>query len=104
MATQSEQVAHADLVNGSQTTLHSHAGGGGADVKSGTIAASGSGTNSVTFNTNFSSVPQVVLTVQDDIQLRDCLFKVTDVTTSGFSFECDSSATYAWIATNAGNP
>ncbi len=29
MAIQGEPVAHADLVNGSETTLHSHAGGGG---------------------------------------------------------------------------
>lgn len=33
MATQSEQVAHADLVNGLETSLHSHSGGGSADFK-----------------------------------------------------------------------
>ena len=104
MGLQSEQVAHANLVDGSQTALHSHAGGGGgADVKSGTIAAS-SGSNNVTFNTAFSSTPQVVLTVQDTIQLRDCLYEVTSVSTTGFDFEADANATYAWIATNAGNP
>lgn len=103
MAILSEQVAHAELVSGSQTTLHFHAGGGnGVSVKSGTIAAS-AGSNSVTFNTAFSSTPQVVLTVQDTIQLRDCLYEVTSVSTTGFNFNVDNSATYAWIATTAGD-
>jgi len=33
MAIQGEPVAHADLVNGSETTLHSHAGGSGSTVR-----------------------------------------------------------------------
>lgn len=103
MALQSEQIAHVDLVNSSETTLHSHAGGGnGANVKSGTYAAS-TGSNSVTFNTAFSSTPQVILTVQDSIALRDCLYEVTTVSTTGFSFDVDAAATYAWIATDAGD-
>ena len=53
--------------------------------------------------TAFASTPQVVLTVQDNIQLRDCLYKVTSVTTTGFEFDVDASATYAWIATDAGD-
>ena len=104
MATQSENVAHADLVNGSQTALHSHAGGGGVNVKSGKIAASGTG-NSVTFNTAFSSTPQVVLTPEDaSLNLRDALWIVRSVSTTGFTFDVDNDATYAWIATTAGNP
>lgn len=103
MALTSEKVAHSDLVGGGQTALHSHAGGGGADVKSGTYAAS-AGSNSVTFNTAFASTPQVVLTVQDNISLRDCLYQVTTVSTTGFSFDVDAAATYAWIATTAGDP
>lgn len=103
MAIQDEEVAHSDLVNGTQTSLHSHPGGGSLNVKSGVKVAS-TGSNSVTFNTAFSSTPQVVLTVQDSIQLRDCLYKVTAVSTTGFSFDVDVSATYAWIATNAGDP
>jgi len=103
MALQSEQVAHVNLVNGSETTLHSHAGGGnGVNVKSGTYVAS-IGSNSVTFNTAFSSTPQVVLTVQDNIALRDCLYQVTAVSTTGFSFDADGAATYAWIATDEGD-
>ena len=103
MALNSEQVGHSALVGGGQTALHSHAGGGGADVKSGTYAAS-TGSNSVTFNTPFASTPQVVLTVQDSIALRDCLYAITDVAPSGFSFDVDVAATYAWIATTAGDP
>lgn len=76
--------------------------GGGANVKSGTVAAN-TGANSVTFNTPFASVPRVVLTVQDaGLVLGDCLYKVTSVSTTGFNFEADAAATYAWIATDAG--
>ena len=103
MAIEKEYPGHPDLTGGEQTTLHSHAGGGGADVKSGTKAAS-VGSNSVIFNTPFASTPQVVLTVQDSIALRDCLYAVTAVSTTGFSFDVDATATYAWIATNAGDP
>ena len=105
MALQSEQVGHAALVGGGQTALHSHAGGGGggADVKSGTVSAT-TGSNNVTFNTAFASTPQVVLTVYDNIQLRDCLWQVTAVSTTGFTFEVDANAKYMWIATDAGNP
>ncbi len=33
MTKQAEQIAHNELVGGSQTSLHSHSGGGGADLK-----------------------------------------------------------------------
>lgn len=79
------------------------AGLSGANVKSGTVAASG-GSNEVVFNTPFTSVPGVVLTVQDSIALEDCLYKITVVSETGFSFEADVAATYAWIATDAGDP
>ena len=103
MTLQNEQVAHAELVGEAQTTKHSHPGGGGVNVKSGTVAASINGTD-VTFNTPFVSVPQVVLTVQDNIALRDCLYQITAVSVDGFSFDVDANATYAWIATDAGDP
>jgi len=103
MALQSEQNAHAELVGGGQTSKHSHAGGNGVNVKSGTKAA-GIGGNSVVFNTAFSSTPQVVLTVQDSIALRDCLYQITAVSPTGFSFDADAAATYAWTATDAGDP
>ena len=80
------------------------AAGGGANVKSGKKDAS-TGSNSVTFTTPFASTPEVVLTVLDaGLALRDCLYKVTAVSTTGFSFEVDAATTYAWIATDAGDP
>ena len=105
MTIQGEQVAHAELVGGGQTAKHSHAGGGGGpNVKSGIVATSG-GSGSVTFNTAFSSTPRVTLTPQDgSMNLRDCLFVVRSVSTTEFSFDVDNDATYAWIATDAGNP
>jgi len=96
-----EYIGHADLVGGGQTALHSHAGGGGVNVKSGTVSGL---SGSVTFNTPFGSTPQVVMTVQDSgATLRDCLYKVTAVSTTGFSWEADASMTLAWIATDAGD-
>ena len=103
MTKQNEKVGHAALVSGEQTVLHGHPGGGGVNVKSGTMSAS-TGSNSVTFNTAFASVPQVVLTVQDIIALRDCLYEVTVVDVNGFTFVVDVAATYVWVATDAGNP
>ena len=93
--------AHEELVDGSQTTKHSHAGGGGVNVKSGTVSGS---SGSVTFNTAFASTPQVALTTQDSTTLRDCLHKITAVSTTGFSWSADVSQTVAWIATDAGDP
>lgn len=75
---------------------------GGANIKSGIKAAS-AGSNSVTFNTPFASIPRVILTVQDSIPLRDCLYQVTAVSATGFSFKTDAAAIYAWIATDAGD-
>lgn len=79
------------------------ASGGGANVKSG-IKVATTGSNSVTFATPFASTPQVVLTVQDSIALRDCLYAVRSVSITGFTFDADAAATYAWIATDAGDP
>lgn len=101
---QSEQVAHTNLVDGSQTTLHSHPGGGGVDVKGGSITTSG-GSGSVTFSSAFASTPSVILTPYDgSIALRDCLFVIRTISITGFTFDVDADATYCWIATDGGNP
>jgi len=51
---QVEEVAHNELVGGSQTSLHSHAGGGGGLVdKSGNVTSDGSGEATVSFNTPY---------------------------------------------------
>jgi len=104
MSVAEEKIAHAELVGGGETTLHSHAGGGGgANVKSGTKVCT-IGANSVTFTTAFSSTPRVVLIGQDAaLALRDALWVVRSVTTTGFDFEVDAGCTIAWIATDAGN-
>ena len=75
---------------------------GGATVKSGVKAAS-TGSNSHTFATAFATTPRVVLTVFDSIALRDCLYALTAVSTTGFSFDVDTAANYSWIATDAGD-
>ena len=104
MVLQSEAVAHKELVDGSETTKHSHPGGGsGPNVKSGTVVTSG-GSGSVTFNTAFSSVPRVTLTPYDtSLNLRDALWIIRSINVNGFSFDVDGDATYCWIATDAGN-
>lgn len=101
MATQEEKVAHPELVGGAETSLHSHAGGGGTDVKSGTVSGS---SGSVTFNTPFSSTPQVVMTSLGSTVTRDAILRVDSVSTTGFDWTADVSQGAAWIATDAGNP
>ena len=110
MAAQSEQVAHAELVAGANTAQHSHAGGGGADVKSEreTAIAEGS-TRAVTFGTAFAATPRVVVSFDDgSTELSVC--QVESVTTTGFTIRVlkiggggNSNRDVAWIATDAGN-
>ena len=63
MTKQSEQVAHDELVGGSETSLHSHAGGGGGGLvdKGGTVTTDGSGEASVSFNTSYSDTNYFIL-------------------------------------------
>ena len=95
-----EYIAHPELVDGSETTLHSHAGGGGANIKSGTVSGA---SGSVTFNTAFASTPQVVMTSLGNTATRDAIFRVDSVSTTGFSWTADISQDAAWIATDAGD-
>lgn len=112
MALQAEQVAHAELVGGSQISLHSHAGGGGADVKSGQETGISCGSSrDVIFTTAFSSTPNVV-SVSDVTQSKDHAIRIGAVSTAGFTIYVDKTHTGGacanvgvyWIATNAGNP
>ena len=100
MSALDECIGHAELVGGGVTTLHSHPGGG-ANVKSGTISGA---SGSVSFNTAFSSVPQVVITSLGNTATRDAIFRVDSVTVNGFSWTADTSQGGGWIATDAGNP
>ena len=111
MALQSEPVAHNGLVAGSDTTLHSHTGGGGgADIKAGnetTITEGGS--RSVTFTTAFSATPNVVVGFSDNsTQISVC--SAHTVSTSGFTIMVvksggggNSNRDVSWIATDAGD-
>lgn len=112
MTIQGEPVASNELVAGGQTSLHSHAGGGGgADVKSGfESAVSEGGSRTVTFNTAFSASPNVVVSISDtSSQLT--FVQAHTVSTTGFTIDAIKSGgggnvtrDVAWIATDAGNP
>ena len=110
MTTQSEKVAHADLVDGTQTALHSHSGGGGgADVKSGTVAGIEGTWVTVTFNTAFAGTPHVVACFEtgtlnnlvEPLQMRNITTTNFDVT---YDHKNGIGYTIHWIATDAGNP
>ena len=111
MAIAAEQVAHADLVGSAQTTLHSHAGGGGADVKSGFESAITEGsTRAVTFTTAFSAAPDVVVGFADTSTEISVCAAHTESTT-GFTIQVEKVGGGAaknrdvfWIATSAGDP
>lgn len=55
MTKQNEVVAHNELVNEGQTTLHTHPGGGGGGLvdKGGTVTTNAQGTASISFNTSY---------------------------------------------------
>lgn len=57
MTKQNEIVAHNELVGGSQTTLHSHPGGGGGGLvdKGGTVTTNAQGVATISFNTPYGS-------------------------------------------------
>ena len=98
MALQTEQVAHSALVGGSQTTLHSHAGGGGGlATKTGQVTTNSSGVASVTFTTAFASTNYAIsLTPQDP---SDAVFATyNSKATTGFGVH-----SYEDKGQNAGN-
>lgn len=101
MARETYAYGHPDLVGGGVTNLHSHTGGGGANVKSGTVSGA---SGSVTFNTAFASTPQVVMTSLGNTATRDAILRVDSVSTTGFDWTADVSQGAGWIATDAGNP
>jgi len=112
MTIQGEPVAHNDLVNGGETTLHSHAGGGGgANIKNGFESSiTEDTTRAVTFNTAFSSAPDVVVGFADSSTEISVVAAIT-ISTTGFTIKVVKSGgggvkdrDVAWIATDAGNP
>ena len=112
MALASEQVGHSELVGGGQTSLHSHAGGGGgADVKAGNeTAIAENTTRAVSFTTAFSATPNVVVNFSDtSSEISVCAAHT--VSTTGFTILVTKSGgggsanrDVSWIATDAGDP
>jgi len=110
MSIQGESVAGNELVSGGQTSLHSHSGGGGADVKGGEEAAITENTSrGVTFATAFVSTPVVIVGFADS-STQISVVAAHTVSTTGFTILVTKSGgggsanrDVAWIATDAGN-
>ena len=101
MTTQSEQVGHSELVGSGETTKHSHSGGGGgANVKSGSLVPAAKEWVSVSFTTSFSSVPAVTGAIS-----KNAAWSLRNVTVNGFEIYINTTGnnTFWWIATDAGN-
>ena len=96
MTIQSEQIAHAELVGGSQTTLHSHAGGGSLEIQIGQSVAPKATVVQVDFSPDFSGIPRISLTPHSEH-----VVSITEVTTTYFKWDNDSKnvdVTVDWIA------
>ena len=85
-------------------------GGGGANIKAGTLSFATDTWVSVSFVTDFSTVPKVVVTADaNQIARWDFSPIIRNVTVSGFDVRYDDrsqagTVIISWIATDAGNP
>lgn len=106
MVVEKKKVAHEELVGSGQTALHSHAGGGGANIKSGIVYLAAAGESAVTFNTPFASVPRVVAIQQFATTDTSTTLSIHSVTVNGFTLKGAGNVAgdVAWVATDAGNP
>jgi hypothetical protein len=110
MTIRAEQVAHSDLVNGSGTTLHSHAGGGSVAYKSGTVTTDGGGVATITFNTPFADTNYAIaLGAMDSGDTETVMWDNKAV--DGFTVKSENdrgqdstSVTFNWIAIGYSNP
>ena len=96
MGIQSEQIAHAELVGGSQTTLHSHAGGGSQEIQTGQSIAPKDTVVQVDFSPAFSGVPRISIS-----PWSEHFVLITEVTTTYFKWNNNSKnvdVTVDWIA------
>lgn len=101
MTLQNEAVGHSELTAGSQTALHSHAGGGnGANIKSGSLVVPSKTWTSITFTTVFASIPVVAGAVS-----KNTMWSLRNVTVDGFEVYLNTTGnnTFWWVATDAGN-
>ncbi len=103
MVKQNESVADKQLVDGSETALHSHAGGGGGPtIKSGEDTATKATVKQFNFNTPFGTVPRVKLTAHSDHTVW-----IVEKAVDYFKWNNNSKnvdVTIDWLATDAGNP
>ncbi|MBA7648131.1 hypothetical protein ES703_55913 [subsurface metagenome] len=94
---------HPDLTGGGETSLHSHAGGGGLSkhMDSGTYTITLSKLwEAVPFNSTFPSVPMVVVCLQDVEGGKKSGQK--DATTTGFDITGEALGDCDWIAREEG--
>jgi len=104
-------VGHPDLVDGVETNLHSHAGGGGGPtIKAGTIITDGSGVGSVVFSTPFLDTNYAVsLSGEGSVDAIIPVWK--NKTVDGFDVESlddggksEANVIVDWIAVSLSNP
>lgn len=108
MAKQAEQIGHAEVVGGGQTSLHTHPGGGnGPTVKSGTVTTV-SGVAFVTFITAFPDTSYAIsLTAQQGADSN--IANWSNKAVGGFDLRVQNDkgvnmdVAVDWIATDAGN-
>jgi len=104
-------VGHPDLVGGGETTLHTHAGGGGGPiVKTGTIITDSNGAGSVVFPTPFVDVDYAICFACEgsiDVVIATWMNK----TVNGFDVRSDDDGGKAepntivdWMAVSFSNP
>jgi len=89
-------IGHPDLVGGGQTTLHSHAGGGSNEIKTGQSVGAKGATVQVDFAQAFTAVPKVSLT-----PWSGNIVSLVEVTASYFRWMNDSKqndVTVDWLA------
>ncbi len=87
--------------NPTTVTVSATGGGGGADVKSGSLVPTAKTWVAVTFNTAFSSTPAVTGAIS-----KNAAWRLRNVSTTGFEVYLNTtgSNTFWWIASDAGNP
>ena len=106
-----DRVGHTNLVDGLETTLHSHpGGGGGAVIKAGTITTDGNGIGSVVFATPFADT-NYAISLSGDGSVDDIIVTWLNKTVNGFDVrtnddggKVEGSTTVTWIATPYSNP
>jgi hypothetical protein len=101
MTIQTEQVAHKTLVDGSQITLHSHAGGGGESEV--VVRTTGDITNSTTTFANITELSFSMLASKDYIIEAWIIFQ-SDTTSCGIKFALNGPASPVAVVMNAHIP